>query len=170
MKVYVNLHPKGNLSSVIISERYIGELKEYIKCVDWLRWDFVSRRGKKIIKVHHEEHNTRTYVVLQRLMDKGADVFIRNERDDEWRKYQPKQVFSKDEMIKIEQQRDSVFYELEWAKKDLEKVDNLIEQNMERGILPDDFLLKWQEESRERVEKAENQERIRCEAIATLWD
>lgn len=80
MYVYVNLHPKYDYANMTINEGYIEELKEYVKNVEWLMWDFTSSRGKSFIRISGERHIERTNVVLQRLLKKELlSISVMNE-------------------------------------------------------------------------------------------
>lgn len=169
MYVYVNLHPKYDYANMTINEGNIEELKEYVKNVEWLMWDFESKKGKSFIRVSGDQHIERTNVVLQRLLKKGASVYIRNERSDEWNKYKSEKEFSDDEMIEIEQQKHGEQYQLEWAEKDLAKWENMIAVGIEKGIEPDPELLGWRDEAKLKIEKIKEEERERLDKIANIW-
>lgn len=169
MKVYVNLHPKYDYSNVTINEGYIAELKEYVKNVEWLEWDYVSVKGKPFIRVSGENHIERTKVLLQRLMKKGVTVYVRNERGEEWSVYEPQKEFSNTEMVQIEQQKYKPQYDLEWAEKDLEKMEKMIEFGVKKGIAPEPELLQWRDEVIERIKKIEADERQRLDSVAKAW-
>lgn len=169
MYVYVNLHPRYDYANMTINEGYIEELKEYVKNVEWLMWDFTSSKGKSFIRISGERHIERTNVVLQRLLKKGASVYIRNERADEWSKYKPEKEFSNDEMIEIEQQKYGEQYQLEWAERDLAKWENMIAAGIEVGIEPQPKLLGLRDEAKAEIEKIKEKERERLDKIANLW-
>lgn len=108
-KIYVNLHPQYSYSNVIIGSGYIAFLKEYVKKVNWLMWDWISLHGKPLIMVRgdsKEQCAELVSVLLQRILDDEQgehEIFVRNERDDEWMKYIPVKKFSEDEMRRIEE-------------------------------------------------------------------
>lgn len=62
MNVYVNLHPNYNYSTIIINDGYVEELKDYVKYVEWLNWDFSSIKGKPIIIISGANHIERVRV------------------------------------------------------------------------------------------------------------
>lgn len=169
MYVYVNLHPKYDYANMTINEGYIEELKEYVKNVEWLMWDFTSSRGKSFIRISGERHIERTNVVLQRLLKKGASVYIRNERADEWSKYKPEKEFSDGEMIEIEQQKYGEQYQLERAERDLANWENMIAVVIEKGIEPEPKLLGWRDKAKKEIEKIKEEERERLDKIANIW-
>lgn len=169
MYVYVNLHPKYDYANMTINEGYIEELKEYVKNVEWLMWDFTSSKGKSFIRISGERHIERTNVVLQRLLKKGASVYIRNERVDEWSKYKPEKEFSNDEMIEIEQQKHGKQHQLEWAERDLAEWENMIAIVIEKGIEPEPILLGWRDKAKKEIEKIKEEERERLDKIANIW-
>lgn len=169
MYVYVNLHPKYDYANMTINEGYVEELKEYVKNVEWLMWDFVSGRGKPFIRVSGEQHIERTNVVLQRLMKRGAIVYVRNERTDDWSIYKPEKEFSDNEMIQIEQQKHGNQYQLEWAERDLEKWEQMIVVGIEKGIAPEPELLEWRDEAKAKIIKLQKEESDRLEKIVNIW-
>lgn len=169
MNVYVNLHPQYDYANVAINEGYIAELKEYVKNVEWLEWDCISVKGKPFIRVSGEKHIEKVNVLLQRLMKKGATVYVRNERGEEWNVYEPQKEFSNAEMVQIEQQRYKPQYDLEWAKQDLEKMERMIELGLKKGIEPEPELLKWRDEAIERIKKIDEDERQRLDRVAKTW-
>lgn len=169
MEVYVNLHPKYDYANLTINEGYVEELKEYVKNVEWLMWDFASKKGKAFIRISGERHIERTSVVLQRLLKKGASVYVRSERADEWSKYKPEKEFSDNEMIWIEQQKHGEQYQLEWAEKDLAKWEKMIVVGTEKGISPEPELLEWRDEAKARIMKIHEDERERLDKIASIW-
>lgn len=169
MYIYVNLHPKYDYANMTINEGYIDELKEYVKNVEWLTWDFTSVKGKSFIRISGERHIERTNVVLQRLLKKGASVYIRNERVDEWSKYKPEKEFSNDEMIEIEQQKHGEQYQLEHAKRNLAKCENMIAVRIEKGIDLPPELLGLRDQAEAEIEKIKEEERERLNKIANIW-
>lgn len=148
IKVYVNLHPTYTYSNIVINDGYIEELKEYVKQVSWLMWDYSSIKKKTMIRVLGgysnddkavEKHLKRTEIFLQRLLEinKLIEIFIRNSRDDEWVKYSQLNKYSESEMIKEESIPDNDYItRMEWYKKDFEKL-SLLSANC-----PDDDMVK----------------------------
>jgi predicted transcriptional regulator len=169
MYVYVNLHPRYDYANMTINEGYIEELKEYVKNVEWLMWDFTSSKGKSFIRISGERHIERTNVVLQRLLKKGASIYIRNERADKWSKYKPEKEFSDDEMIEIEQQKYGEQCQLEHAERDLANWENMIAVVIEKGIEPEPILLGLRDEAKAEIEQIKEEERERLDKIANIW-
>jgi hypothetical protein len=140
-----------------------------VKNVEWLAWDFTFGKGKSFIRVSGENHIERTKVFLQRLIKKGATVYIRNERSDEWSVYEPQKELSNEEMVQIEQQKQKHQSDLEWAEKDLAKLERMIALEMEKGIVPEPELIKWRDEAIERIKKIDEDERRRLDMVAKTW-
>lgn len=170
--IRVNLHPAYSYSNVIIQNGYIAELKEYVKLVDWLSWDFVSVKGNPIICIHggfddiaKDKHIERTHVFLQRIKDNGKhDVFVRDERWDDWQEYFPTKTYTPKEIYDIEKQRIRKDERLEWVLQDIEKYENMLEMD-EKG-----FIKGLLEERRKDLCKYEQEEFDRCRNIQKIWD
>ena len=177
--IYVNFHPEYSYSNIIIQSGYIGKLKEYVANVDWLHWDFLSLKGQKpILQVMGgwateegavERHIERTKVVLQRLQSVSAEIFIRNERDDEWKEYVADCCFNEEEMSEIEMQLLRENDKEKNAKADIEKFQKMIDKGKERGIVPEPELLQWLNDSIEALERCRAEEKLRKEKIKGLW-
>lgn len=176
--VYVNLHPNYSYSNIIIQSGYVAELKEYVANVEWLHWDFSSLRGNKPLLVAMggwaneseaiERHLERTKVVLQRLQSVGAEIYIRNERKDDWREYIADRVFDEDEMYQIEIQLLRENIKEKWAIADIEKFQRLIDIGLKKGI-DTEPLLNWLNDAKERLEECRSLEELRKENIKNLW-
>lgn len=82
-KVYINLHPETNYAMVIVAE-YV-DLRHYVENVDWLSWLW-GKRNQLMIRSSNGNgtHIERANVFAQRLFDAGHEVYIRNERTDDW--------------------------------------------------------------------------------------
>lgn len=106
IKIYVNLFPDGDYSHIIINKGRIPELKEYVANVDWLFWDYMSIKNFPILTVNgikeKGSHLIRTKIVLQRIQKKGAEIFWRNKREDEWQPYIADTFFLEEEMLEEE--------------------------------------------------------------------
>lgn len=169
MEIYVNLHPNYDYANVMVGG-FIEELKEYVNLVAWLSWDYASSKGRPFIRVSGKNHLERVYVLLQRLMDEDVEIYIRNERADEWEKYKAEKVYTSEEMVAMERQRDKEPDEWKWAKEDLEKANKYISMSLEKGIEPDDMILTMKKEAEERNQKNENAERDRIYKILKIWN
>ena len=177
--VYVNLHPNYNYSNIIIQDGYVAELKEYVANVDWLHWDFHSLGGKKpLVCVMGgwsddpdavERHLERTKVVLQRLLSVGCEIFVRDERNDEWEVYVPESSFGKTEMYEIEIQLLRSSEKEKWALAEIEKYQQLIDIGLERGIETEALLIKLLNEAKSRVDECRNTEKRRQDKIKSIW-
>lgn len=99
------------------------------------------------------------------MLNKGADVFVRNNRSDEWTQYKPSRVFTVTEMVHMEQQRDSEPDELRWAKQNVEKYESFIE----RGKDIEPILNKMLKEAEENFEEAKKREQQRMDKVACVW-
>lgn len=104
--VYINLHPNYDYANAIIQEGYIASLKEYVKAVDWLAWDYVTK-GRSMIRIFGHpfktgsDHLKRTNVFVCRLLNEGVTVFERDERDEPWQEVSNIEL-SEAEMYEIE--------------------------------------------------------------------
>ena len=178
IKIYVNLHPKYTYSNLIIQDGYIDFLKKYVSLVDWLSWDFASTKGKPIIHIMGgwsddeeaiEKHLIRTRVILQRLKDITTEIYIRNERVDEWSLYRENKVFTDEELYKLEIERLHENKHLLWAENDMKKFKKLIDIGLEKGIEPEEDLLKWYEDAVSRFNVCSKIEQDRCLQIRNLF-
>ena len=177
--VYVNLHPTYIYSNIVIQNGYIAELKEYVVSVEWLHWEHGSLKGKKPLlcvmggwaneEGAVERHLERTKVILQRLQSVGAKIHIRNERNDEWTEYVPDSLFTADEMYEIEVQRLKESDKERWARADIEKYQKWIDVGLEKGIEPEEELMAWFNEAKERLEECMEEEKGRKEKIKNAW-
>ena len=171
--IYVNLHPTYSYSNVIISNGKIPQLKEYVKLVEWLEWDWHSIKGFPIIqviggfsndensKVKHIEY---TNVVLQRIMKQNdCNILIRNSRGDEWSKYIPKQMYTEKEMYEFEVQRLKESDQEKWIKSDINKFQKMLIESKDETI--ERILNKRIDKLRE----LEEAEKIRKEKLKQIW-
>lgn len=171
--IYVNLHPTYSYSNVIISNGKIPQLKEYVKLVEWLEWDWHSIKGFPIIqviggfsndensKVKHIEY---TNVVLQRIMKQNdCNILIRNSRGDEWSKYIQKQMYKEKEMYEFEVQRLKESDQEKWIKSDINKFQKMLIESKDETI--ERILNKRIDKLRE----LEEAEKIRKEKLKQIW-
>lgn len=168
MEVYVNLHPTYTYANVMVCG-FIKELKEYVKLVDWLVWDYSSGKGRPFIMVKGENHIEKVAVLLQRISDYDAEIHIRDSRSDEWTDYKPKKIYTEGEMIAIEQKRDEEPKEWRWARESLEEANNYITMYLERGKEPDELLLGMKKDAEERIEDLKDSEESRLRSISKIW-
>lgn len=177
-KICVNLHPKYTYSTMIISDGYINQMKEYIKFVDWLDWDWLSLKKKPIIRISGESasdenaienHLERTTVVLQRLINSGNhDIFVRNERTDEWQKYKQEKNYSDKQMYDIEIQKNHRNEKIEWVKRDIKKYSDMLLQCEEKKVV-EQMLFESEEKLKALIEEEFKKEQIRFKKIKEIW-
>lgn len=171
--IYVNLHPTYSYSNVIISNGNIPQLKEYVKLVEWLAWDWHSLKGYPIIQISggfsndensKAKHIEYTNVVLQRIMKQNdCNILIRNSRGEEWSKYIPKQMYTEKEMYEFEVQRLKESDQEKWIKSDIDKFKKMLiaskDKTIERMI----------SESMDKLREIEEAEKMRKEKLKQIW-
>lgn len=79
MIVYINRHPDFNYSTAIIGDGFYPELGEYVKSKDWLFWE-----RQRQVRIVRESGFSRLDEFVSHMKSIGADVFMRDERKDEW--------------------------------------------------------------------------------------
>lgn len=171
--IYVNLHPSYTYSNIIIQEGFVEGIKAYVKAVDWLSWDWTSLKNKPIICVHGgfsddpdaiKKHLERTEVFLQRISSTGDhELFIRDERGDEWQKYRPERSYSADQLFNIEIQKYHSNSNRESIKRDMEKYSEMLKRHDE-PILRE--ILQEAEDQLYEIDRTEQQRRM---MIKELW-
>ena len=169
--VYVNLHLTYTYANVIISNGYIKELKEYVRLVDWIDWDWMSIKGKPLLRISGgfdddaiERHLERTRVFLQRVMNSGSHkIYVRNKRNDEWLGYQPTIQYTVKQMEEIEKQRLEELYREKWIREDLNKLSKMNQQKEDEFIR--NMILKKRQEFDELIKA----EKLRQESIKEIW-
>lgn len=163
-KIYVNLHPQYSYSNVIIGSGYIAFLKEYVQLVEWLTWDWISLRNKPIINVcgdSKEQSLELLFVLLQRILqDEKHEIFVRNERGENWEEYVPEKEYSEEEMQQIEfQPRKDFERKLKWCEENIEKFkryeklsnDNVLKEALMEELKRRDDLLQEEEDRLNRI-------------------
>lgn len=176
--VYVNLHPKYNYSNIVI-DGYIEELKDYVKDVDWLNWDYASLRGRKPIvfvmggyvtdEKSIELHLEYVKVILQRLYLIGIEIYIRDERWNDWDLYLPSKFFTEDEMYHKEIKLIKEKEEEKWVKENIKKYQNLIQFSIEKEKEVDSLLNDLLNSELEKYEEIKKKEEERKERLKNVW-
>lgn len=171
--IYVNLHPTSPYSNVVISNGHIPQLKEYVKLVEWLEWDWHSLKGYPIIQVSggfssdensKAKHIEYTNVVLQRIMKQNdCNILIRNSRGEEWSKYIPKQIYTEKEMYEFEVQRLKASDQEIWIRSDIDKLKKLLIASKDKTIE------RMLSESIDKLRELEDAEKIRKEKLNKIW-
>ncbi len=128
MKLYINLHPKYNYAMAHING-YI-DIKSYVKNINWLTW--VRTGSTYYLQISGEmneigSHFLRVKVFAQRMLNKGFEVFIRNERCDDWETFE-NQSFTNDEMLEVELE-NSATIEISDVKKDLHNLKTYLQNS-----------------------------------------
>lgn len=72
-------------------------------------------------------------------------------------------------MIEIEQQKHGEQYQLEHAKRNLAKCENMIAVRIEKGIELPPELLGLRDQAEAEIEKIKEEERERLNKIANIW-
>lgn len=136
-KIYVELHPDYKNSQLTVETEYIPQLREYVRLVDWINYDWDSRSGKYSYilinsasrELFKEQHTYRTYIALQRFRSVSQEVriLIRNIRGEKWNDYIPVKQFTEEEMLNEE---CAAGYDAElrmkWAQEAVERDKTLI--------------------------------------------
>lgn len=171
--IYANLHPTYSYSNVIISNGKIPQLKEYVKLVEWLEWDWHSLKGYPVIQISggfsiddtsKAKHIEYTDVVLQRIMKQNdCNIFVRNSRGEEWNKYIPKQMYTEKEMYEFEVQRLKASDQENWIKRDIDKLKKIL------IVSKDKTIERMLSESIDKLKELEEAEKIRKEKLKQIW-
>lgn len=175
--VYINLHPNYSYATAIISG--FVDVREYVKNVEWLSWE-PSKTGTRQIMISgpvgnleaaKTQHIVRATVFSQRMLQLGVEVFVRNERTDEWEKWKKNKttLFSSDDLLKIECQRDREPHEVRWAKENIEKYRGYVEFAEKTASEQLDTLRQMLKEEEERLADCLAHECARVEAIKNIW-
>lgn len=163
--IYINIHPTYTYSIAVI-QGYVPILKDYVRYVDWLSWDFPNKRQIMISGILQEPGShllhKRTQTFIQRMTDIGEEVQIRDNRGDEWR-YPEYEKLSDDEMLEIEYENDHTD-EIQWAIKDVEKYKELYD--FDRN---DDTVKQWLDEAERYLQNALDEEERRKREITLIF-
>lgn len=161
MKLYINLHPKYNYAMAHING-YI-DIKAYVKNINWLSW--VRTGSTYYLQISGEmneigSHFLRVNVFAQRMLNMGFEVFVRNERSDDWEVF-ISQSFTNTEMLDVEL-ADSNILEIANTEKDIQDLkthlqhsptDETINECIYRQELK---LVMLQEKQKEKLEIIQN--------------
>lgn len=169
MKIYINM--KEDYSSLTINEGFVKELKDYVKNVEWLSWNYIN--GKPFISIKDtsdwksDTEKKRLNIFLCRIKShyKKVKIFYRKSKDEKWKEFVPT-IFSEKEMLEEEIKTNNK--ELDFALADAKKLEKYISfAQTEEDIA---FLEGEMEACLEKLKENIDKQYMRTNIIQNIWE